>query len=84
LGIQEADVKELCLEHAVEGLDRFPTFGETVPSPVRIKRSPRDLRIVTAFLIWAVGVASIGFLVSFAHEGVASKAQADSWLCKRK
>jgi hypothetical protein len=78
-------MKELCLEHAIEGVDRFPTFGEAVPPPARIKRPSRDLRLfATPFLIWviwAVGVVSMGLVVSFAHD---SKTQADSWLCKRQ
>ena len=63
-------------------LDRFPAYGETVQPRGTIMRSPRDWRFFIALVIWAVSFLSISSLVSFAHDGVAAKTQADSVLCK--
>jgi hypothetical protein len=78
-------VKELSLDHAIDvSLDRFPALGEAVQPRRRITRLPRDWRLFIALCIWAVGFLSISFMVSFAHDDVADKTQADSVLCKRQ
>ena len=76
-------MKELSLEHAIGGLDRFPSFGDVTTVRAQVPRAHRDLRLIAALLIWAMGFLSISFLVSFAHNGVSSQTQADSWVCKR-
>jgi hypothetical protein len=75
----------LSLEHAiVMGLDRFLGSGEAVQPRPRIRRAPRDWRLVTALLIWAVLLLSMSHLMTLSHKDAAAKTQADSWLCKRQ
>ncbi len=76
-------MKDLTLKHAIGTLGVFPSFGDAAPLRPQIRRAPRDLRLVAALLVWAVGFLSISYLVSFAHDNTASKTQADSWVCKR-
>jgi hypothetical protein len=76
-------VREICLEHAIESLAHFPSFGDATPLRSRVEPSRPGRRFAAAFLIWAMGFLSVSSLLSFAHHGVSSKTQPDSWVCKR-